>query len=432
MPTPVSPIKSEALAAAPPIAAVLPATAKAAARPKVPIKLIVAGSAALAGAYGMFSEQNYVSSSNAVVSAFVVSVRTPVDGLVRGLPPTVNLQVQEGEVLGHIDNPLVDRQHLENLRVIEERARSEADAISVEKNSLEEQRKQLLARAKVHAASVTARLNLRILEDERLALVKEAAQKQAALDLARAHQLRDAGIISAADLDKAQTQYDIAVKETQAQQAALSASHAEANSAARGIYIEPGNNEIDYSRQRSDEIELRLADINHTLAALESQAQAAKEDLDKESARINQMAQSDLVSPISGLLWKLDAMNGERINSGDSVAEFVDCSQSFVLADIPQDRVPDIMVGAQARIKLSGESNERSGIITAINAGQQKEQNRKLAAAPLFTVGEQPYTARVDFASGELPEGCSVGRTARVLLATRGTSLASRMFRRNF
>ncbi len=43
---------------------------------------LVAGIAVLGmGLYGVLSEQNYVSAPNAVVSAYVVSVRTPIDGI---------------------------------------------------------------------------------------------------------------------------------------------------------------------------------------------------------------------------------------------------------------------------------------------------------------------------------------------------------------
>jgi multidrug resistance efflux pump len=66
----------------------------------------------------VFSEQNFVSSSNAVVSAYVVVVRTPIDGLVQALPAAPNLHVQRGQNLGYVENPPVDEQQLENLRVI--------------------------------------------------------------------------------------------------------------------------------------------------------------------------------------------------------------------------------------------------------------------------------------------------------------------------
>lgn len=136
------------------------------------MKLTVGLSVLLAGCYGVFSEQNFVSSSNAVVSAYVVVVRTPIDGLAQALPAAPNLHVQRDQNLGYVENPCVDRQHLENLRVIEERARSEAEAMLTEQAALRQQQKQLLARAHAHAKAVCNRIQLDLLGDERVLLAK--------------------------------------------------------------------------------------------------------------------------------------------------------------------------------------------------------------------------------------------------------------------
>ena len=396
------------------------------------VKITIGLSVLLAGGYGVFSEQNAISSSNAVVSAYVVVVRTPIDGVVQALPSAPNLHVRPGQSLGYIENARVDEQHLENLRVIEERARSEADAMVIEQSALGLQQKELLARARAHAKAVSGRIQLKLLGEQRVLLVKQAAEKQASLDLERGRKLREGGIIADADLQRLQTQYEIATKETQAQQAAVSEERAEADSAAQGIFIEPGYSDIDYSRQRADEIGLRLADIEHSLAALQIQAQSAKEDLDKESQRAQLMSRADLVSPISGLLWKLDAMNGERVGTGDSVAEFVDCEQAFVLVEIPQDRVPELTLGGQARVRLSGETEQRLGVVASLTVDPRKDENQKLAALPASELKEELTIVRVDLNPGDFHGECLVGRTARVQLSTSGSSIISPWLRRNF
>jgi multidrug resistance efflux pump len=381
------------------------------------------------GLYGVFSEQNYVSATNAVVSAYVVSVRTPIDGIVAGLPTAAGVYVHEGEILGEVENPRTDQQHLENLRVMEERTQSEAGAISVEQEELEKQRRELQWRASTYAKAVSERLQVKIKEDEGLLLAKLAEAKQSKRDLERGHQLRASGINSDAEVDKLETQNEIAQREAEAQQAALSATRTEAEAARKGIFIEPGENEIGYSRQRSDEIQLRLAEVNRNLTALKTQAVAAEEQLRKETHYADLMYKADLVSPISGLLWRLDAMNGERVATGDTVGEYVECRQSFVLAEIPQDRVPEIAVGAEARVKLSGEIEERVGTIVSVNGDPQKDGNQKLAAVPFRDTKEQMAMVRVELNADSTQSECIVGRTARVLLATRRSNLLSKWMR---
>jgi multidrug resistance efflux pump len=430
--TPGSP--SVAGSAAAPALAPLPPAPKAARwrLSRTPLKIALGAFALLAGTYGILSEQNFVASSNAVVSAYVVSVRTPIDGTVYGLPSVASARLHAGDALGSVENLRVDRQALETPRVIEERAQSEVDALLQEKAILETQRRQFLYRANAHAKAVTARLQLQALSDERLLLAKQAALRQATFDLDRGRHLHADGIIAKAEFEKLQTQFEIADKEADAQQAALSATRAEAESAIKGVYIEPGDHGIDYSRQRSDEINLRLADIDHDLAALKSQARAAHDDLDSETRHSNLMSHADLAAPVSGMLWKLEAINGERVSTGDAIAEFVDCQQSFVLAEVPQDRLSEIALGAPAHIKLSGEDFERTGTIRWLSADPQKEDDGKLAAVPLKELSDQLATAYIQFNSNEIRGDCVVGRAARVLLPTNGSNAISRWLRQSF
>lgn len=388
---------------------------------------LMAGIAVLGlGLCGMLSEQNYVSAPNAVVSAYVVSVRTPIDGIVSGLPTAAGGYVQEGEILGHVENPRTDQEHLENLRVVKEGAWSEARAIEVEQKELEKQRRELQWRASTYTKAVWERLQVKIKEDEGLLLAKQAGAKQAKRDLERGHLLRASGINSDAEVDKLETEYEVAQREAEAQEEALRATRAEAEAAKHGIFIEPGENEIGYSRQRADEIQLRLAEVNRNLTALKTQAESAEEELEKETRHTELMTKADLVSPISGLLWKVDAMNGERVGTGDTVGEYVECKQSFVLVEIPQDRVPEIGVGAEARVKLSGEFEERVGTIVSVSGDAQKDGNQKLAALPFREAKEQMAMVRVELNAEGMQSECMVGRTARVLLATRGSSAMSR------
>jgi multidrug resistance efflux pump len=144
------------------------------------------------------------------------------------------------------------------------------------------------------------------------------------------------------------------------------------------------------------------------------------------------MTRAELDSPISGLLWKLDAITGERVGTGDSIAESIDCEQAFVLVEIPQDRIPDLAAGAQARVRLSGELEERAGVLASLTVDPRKDENRKLAALPTDQQNGERTIVRVDLNPRDLHGECLVGRTARVLLSTNGSSIASRWLRRSF
>jgi multidrug resistance efflux pump len=220
-------------------------------------KLGIAGGVLFAGAFGILSENKYVSTNDAVVSTYVLSVRTPVEGTVTGLPIAAGVNVQTGELLGQLDNPLSDHQHLDNLLTLKDAADSTAGAIINEQGVLNEQRSSLVTRAEEHATAVSERLNHQIIEAEHLLSVRQLALDQANTEASRARQLRDLGVVASADFEKLLSTQRIAAQELAGQQAELESVRSQALAASHGVLTEPGtSSDVSYSQQRADEISI--------------------------------------------------------------------------------------------------------------------------------------------------------------------------------
>ena len=57
-----------------------------------------------------------------------------------------------------------------------------------------------------------------------------------------------------------------------------------------------------------------------------------------EEAQVAKLRTAITLAPTSGLIWKVSASPGERINDGEPIAEVVDCATAFIIADVPQTR----------------------------------------------------------------------------------------------
>ena len=113
---------------------------------------------------------------------------------------------------------------------------------------------------------------------------------------------------------------------------------------------------------------------------------------------------------------------------GESGAELVDCHEAFILAPIPQERVPDIEIGSIARFRLSGEREERQGTVASISATPSGNGIRKLAALPFRTDDAKTVTVRIALSPAATANGCDIGRTAQVSIPiTRTSSLFARL-----
>jgi multidrug resistance efflux pump len=386
--------------------------------PGKPLKVAVAAGVLCAGAFGVLSENRFISTSDAVVSTYVLAVRTPVEGTVTGLPLSSGVMVRQGQPLGQIDNPLADHQHLDNLKSLEEEAEATADAIESEQQALLAQRRRLVERSNNQIAAVQDRLNRELAEAEQLVQARQLEFDEAAREADRARQLHGLGVMSQADYDKIVSAEGVAARQLSAQKAEMESVKLQLASAARGILIEPGmDNDVPYSRQRADELSIRLADNARILTASLVRAQDAQNAVAEESGRTQLMEHSPLTSPIDALIWKLNAVNGEHAAAGDTVVSLVDCRRQFILAEIPQDRLPDVAVHQKATYRLAGEPNERTGTVLSVSGDSLGPDESSLAALPNKNSKKELALVLIAIENpSQGPAECLVGRDARVLI----------------
>ncbi len=393
----------------------------------VPVKIGFISALLLAGAYGMFSAHNCVSSEGAVVSAYVTSVRVPIAGELTGLHAVPGEYIEPNTLLARVTNPRASEDQLVSLALEEQRTEAERRASIAEEAALISERAVLQNRVVAHRKAVCERLRHQASESEMLLAAKRAALQQANLDLERAQKLRQDGIVTQSEVDNLETQRNIRNGEAAAQEADSRALRSAEKAAEKGLLTEQGiTNDVVFSQQRIDDITIRLAEVHRRRALTAAQAQQAAASVQAQKQHLELMRQADLLAPIGGTVWKLGAADGEHVESNATVVELIDCRQSFLLTLIPQNSVPDVQIGADARFRLGGESVEHHGTVTAIFGEEQDMDDHKLAARPVKDSTDRMSTVRINY--GHDPkDGCSVGRIARVLISTHGSTL-SRMF----
>lgn len=364
------------------------------------------------GGYAVWSDQTAIATNNAVVSAYAVAVRTPIDGVVTAEMLRVGDHVNRGDLLGEVSNIRVDDQHLVDLREHLKRVRATLEAVKAEQQTLFALRADLDRRTKAYIGASSARLAGSVIEAERMLAAAIVKRDQAQRTLTRRSSLAKTGFSSSSDLDSAQSGFDVAASEVSALQGHLDSLRAQERAVHEGVVSEPGSNDVAYSKQRADEVAIRLSVLDRERSLAEADIAETAARLEGEEQRISKLRQASLHSPASGIIWKLGASDGERLGTGDTFAQIVDCGRIFIIASLPQRSFPDIAAGSQAEYRLAGDSEKRSGRVVSIT-GDATEGDRNLAAIPLDRK-TPAVTVRIalDAPAGE----CLVGRTARVLL----------------
>ena len=373
------------------------------------------------GCYAITSSISTVTSSNAVVTAYTVALRTPIDGSISASNLRIGQRVEEGSLLATIGNPLVDQKPLSEFQIRLEKAEATSKAIAAEISSLLTFHSELEARSAAFVSATVARLEGLYAETQAKLAAANLNQKLAGLTLQRRHALEETGHASIADLDKAQSDFEVALQEVAVQQGALAALGAQLSAARNGIVADNNGTDAPYSKQRADEIAMRIGELRREQQAVDAEIERTELGVKEERSHIDKLAKSNLNAPMTGMVWKVSATSGERVGVGDNVAQIVDCGSAFLMASIPQDRVPDIEVGSEVEYRLSGDTQKRIGQVVSVT-GDVAESERNLAAVPLVSAGSPTAIVRVGIEKEA--SQCLVGRTARVVFpsASRGLS----------
>jgi multidrug resistance efflux pump len=386
-------------------------------------KIVIALVVVLLGTYAAFYERGFVSTRDAVVTAYVVSLRSPISGTVSHADAAVGEAVSRGALLASLVDERADEQRLSDLRSLALRYHADRLAIETERDSLNAIADSLARRAAMHTAAMRGSAALHEEEAAGLAAARAARAMQARSELARRAQLGPSGFVSAAEIDHLRAASEIAQGEAAAANANFAALRLQEEAAAGGMVLSDTSNDVAYSVQRADEVALRRVEVERALASAAAAESETEARLVEEERRHALMRAATLIAPSAGMVWKRGASNGERLGAGDTGVELVDCGASFVLAAIPQDRVPDVVARGSARVRVSGERTDRDGVILSVSGDEKIAGDRNLAVVPL-PAHSGMATVRVAIAPSPNRAGeCLVGRTARVLLPLQSGAL---------
>jgi multidrug resistance efflux pump len=373
------------------------------------------------GVLAMLSDAGHVVTENAVISAQIISLRSPVDGVLQDATGKVGATLQSGAHLAAVENPRIDErpasiagQTVSRLKAQLISAREERAALRVLLDDLER-------RAERYKQAITNRLGLQAATAQR-----QLASKLVSLDLARRELRRKqalAGTIAQADIERAQAAVDGIEQEAEALSRTLVSDENMTTWAADGVLAEPGSSaDVAYSVQRADEVRLRLSTVERDIGNLTAAENEAQDRLAVETQVFERTRKATIRAPGDGTIWRIRASKGEQVSAGDVIAELVDCRSAFLAAAVPQKRLPDIQVGGAATIRLSGERGERVGRVRGVMGESAMRTEAQLAAVPMN--GSRPLgLVLVDLPqAGASGDACLVGRTAHVILPTDNRS----------
>ena len=380
--------------------------------------------AALLGIGGLTTYQQVVVrvSREAVLNARVISIRAPIDGIVKAPANAPGTSVHAGAAIGQINDPTPDDARSFQLQLDASATERERAALSRRLADLQRAREEANAQAEAYRVGRVRQVELRMDEARASIAVAMSKEAEATAVLSRGVALHDHGYMADAAYERLMREREVAQQESTAARKRLDTLAVELESARNGTYLGDNYNDVPSSVQRARELGVRIDEARATLDQLEQKSETIAAQLAAERKRLDARSSAALTAPIEGNLWTVQAAAGEYVRKGQELFTVLDCSTLVVTASVSERDYNELHLGEPVRFRVSGSGREYSGRIAKLGL---TSTGRSFAIAP----EERHHQVAVQLL--DVPEGdsdsCAVGRTGEIVFEGSGNGRLARI-----
>jgi multidrug resistance efflux pump len=380
----------------------------------------------LAAATYFFHEQVWTSSSlEGTVTSPLITIRSPIDGVVTANATTIGAHVNPRDALFVVEAHLLDTRLRAELAA--KLAASQQQTLVLDRKiaELSALRTQLQARSHIHREATLARIEQVIGETTAQLNSAKAVSERTQNELSRANILLAKGHVSQATLDDAvlaerQSRFDV-----ERLTASLKRLNVERTAAKNGVLLGEGYSDAPYSQQRIDELSVRVLEAQAERDSVKTTQQELASRLGEEQQREDTMRTYAVHAPINGMVWNLHIASDAVVARNTPLADVVDCQSGFVEAIVPESRYDDVQMGEPVQVKLLGNRRTITGTIHAVRGPSAVVNRESLAASLTPHRSTEAMTVSVELdpaALQQVSQGiCQIGRSAKVYFATKGS-----------
>lgn len=321
-------------------------------------------------------------SSNAIVNAHVITLRAPIAGDVSFMFSIPDRPIAQGDIVTRLENNRVDNSQLSTMQAQQITLQEKSKAIEGELLELQKLEGRLKTSSTEYRRAVGNRYDALLAEASARLSARRAIAGESVKNLQRQRALYAKRLTTLAALDAAEKADHVAQADLQEAEQAVERIHAEKTSAAQGIYFGDGFNNVPYSQQRTDDIQLRIQALRSELRETRIREQETGRQAAVEQARLNRLTRAELAAPAAGRLWLQLATTGEYVTAGAPLLQILDTSRLFLMVSLDERHFDDIAIGDRATVELIGSGGSFYGKVERIQGNESKVDESVLAVAP--------------------------------------------------
>ena len=133
-----------------------------------------------------------------------------------------------------------------------------------------------------------------------------------------------------------------------------------------GVFVQDGWNDVPYSQQRIDGIDLSLAALATERRRIAGERTAIRSQITVEQQLIAERETFIPIAPSAGVIWKQSGAIGETVVPGDVLVQMVDCDARFLEVTLAERHFGSIVPGDLAWVRLKGGSEAVAARVTGV------------------------------------------------------------------
>lgn len=375
----------------------------------------------------------YRISTDAIVTAEILRLATPIDGYVAPVMPASGDRLEAGNPIALVADPNPDTREMRRLEQEIAAAEARRDAVRAMLEEMRSMRERLEDRARRFALASVERLREEIGEAEAELARRVAARERAEAEWRRAERLRGTPAISEADLFARATRSREAIAEEDAARARIRRLNIELAAAEAGLTLRDTYNDVPQSRQHAERLAIEMYSATERLADVEERLAALRRALEEEDARVAALRVFSFTPPQSLVVWNRHAQPGQVARRGEPLLDLISCDDIMVEASFPESAYGGIEPGQTAELIFRGGLRARGRVANVRGADPRYRDVLRAGRLP----GEPGLRASVLIA---VPEGlaasvsakgregdgfCGAGRTVEVRIPASDSLLAT-------
>ncbi len=322
-----------------------------------------------------------ITSVQAIVNAHVITLTSPIEGVVTRPPPPLGRLVTQGSVLLQIDSPMVDQKNIDELRTELASLVGRVEALKQHRAKTESLKSELLISYNNYRDSMVRRVAHELEEARSEAEAADAVLRQRVSEESEEQARTRRGLGSQRELTLARFTAEIASKNAARASTAVTRLSDQLESIKKGVFTGPGDsrNDVPYSQQRIHELTVQQLDDDARIQENQARITHLESQIESATRRAKSRSSYQLEAPIDGIVWRLFVAQDSAVGPQTRLMQIIVTSSVFIDATLNEKHADDIRPGDKVMVRLIGSDIDTTGTVKYILGADVSGEDETLA-----------------------------------------------------